>query len=127
MELEDLVAEHQRVAGVVAALVANDERGLLGQEVGRLALALVAPLEPDDHGCRHQPTLRSCTGPDIERPRPWPGSRIDDSRVPSPAVWRSGVSKVRIRLTGRTTRLPRATADLLSGGRSAGGSRTGRV
>ena len=53
-ELEDLVAVDHRVAGVVAALVAHDHRDLLGQEVGRLALALVAPLQPDDHGGRHQ-------------------------------------------------------------------------
>ncbi len=48
VELQDLVALDHRVAGVVAALVAHDHRDLLGQEVGRLALALVAPLEADD-------------------------------------------------------------------------------
>ncbi len=53
-ELEDLIAADDRVAGVVTALVANDHRRLLGQEVGRLALALVAPLQPDDDGSRHQ-------------------------------------------------------------------------
>jgi len=35
------------LAGVVATLVPNDHRDLLGEEVGRLALALVAPLQPD--------------------------------------------------------------------------------
>ena len=63
VELEDLVAEHDRVAGVVAALVADGHRDLLGQEVGRLALALVAPLEPDDDGGRHQPTASASRGP----------------------------------------------------------------
>ena len=53
VELEDLVADDDGVAGVVAALVAHDHRDLLGQEVGGLALALVAPLEADDHGGRH--------------------------------------------------------------------------
>ncbi len=53
VELEDLVAADDRVAGVVAALVADDHRDLLGEEVGGLALALVAPLQPDDHGSRH--------------------------------------------------------------------------
>ena len=53
VQLEDLVAADDRVAGVVATLVADDHRHLLGQEVRRLALALVAPLEPDDHGGRH--------------------------------------------------------------------------
>jgi hypothetical protein len=104
MELEDLVAEHQRVSGVVAALVTDDDRGLLGEEVGRLALALVAPLEPDDHGCGHQ------SASDMTRPRAGPGSGIHISRESSPACWRSGASKVLIRLTERMTRLPRATA-----------------
>jgi len=54
LQLEDLVAAHDGVTGVVATLVAHDHGGLLGQEIGRLALALVAPLEPDDHGGRHQ-------------------------------------------------------------------------
>ena len=53
-QLEDLVAVDDRVAGVVAALVAHHHRDLLGQEIGRLALALVAPLQPDDHRSRHQ-------------------------------------------------------------------------
>ena len=54
MELEDLVAAHDGVARVVAALVADDHRDLFREEVGRLALALVAPLQPDDHGRGHQ-------------------------------------------------------------------------
>ena len=59
VELEDLVADHDGVAGVVAALVADDERDLLGEEVGGLALALVAPLETDDDRRRHQARLSS--------------------------------------------------------------------
>jgi hypothetical protein len=71
-ELEHLVAADDRVAGVVAALVAHDHRGLLGEEVGGLALALVAPLQADDHGRRHQrstgclachPTKKALEGP----------------------------------------------------------------
>src|SRR3954471_13092566 len=93
------------MAGVVAALVADDERRLLGEEVGGLALALVAPLEPDDHGGRHQ------AAPDTVRPRSGPGSSgIHVSRVRPPFVRRTGVPKVGARLTGRTPRLPRATA-----------------
>ena len=53
-QLEDLVTADDGVAGIVAALVAHDHGGLLGEEIGRLALALVAPLQPDDHGRRHQ-------------------------------------------------------------------------
>ena len=53
VELEDLLAEHDGVAGVVAALVSDDGRDVLGQSVGRLPLALVAPLKADDHGGGH--------------------------------------------------------------------------
>ena len=52
-----------RVAGVVAALVAHDHGDLLGEEVGGLALALVAPLEADDHGGRHQRLNSGRPGP----------------------------------------------------------------
>ena len=48
-EDEVRVADHDRVAGVGAALVANDQVGPLGQDVDQLALALVTPLRPDDH------------------------------------------------------------------------------
>jgi hypothetical protein len=120
VELEHLVAQHQGVAGVVAALVAHDEGGLLGQEVGRLALAFVTPLEPDDDRGRHQLVLREARGREIKRPRSLPGSRIHHSLDPSPIVWRGGWVKVLIRLTGRTTRLPRATAGLLLAGAPRG-------
>ncbi len=49
MEIEDLLAQHDRVTGVVATLVADDGRDVLGQGIGRLALAFVAPLQADDH------------------------------------------------------------------------------
>src|SRR5919112_4967372 len=125
MELEHLVTEHQRVAGVVAALVANDERRLLGEEVRSLALALVAPLEADDDRRRHQVGRagQAVRPPDTKRPRSKPGSRVDLSRVPSPTDGRSGASKVLIRLTGRTTRLPRATAVSLGAARGLRGPR----
>ncbi len=88
--------------GVVAALVADDDRDVLGEEVGGLALALVAPLEADDHGRRHRPP------PDTKEPRSGPGSWIHVSRDSPRAFRRAGGSKVRARLTGRTPRLPRA-------------------
>jgi hypothetical protein len=49
-QVEDvLLAVHDhRVAGVPAALEADDEIGLLGQDVDDLALPLVAPLDADD-------------------------------------------------------------------------------
>ena len=48
VELVDLVVADDRVAGVVAALVADDDVGPLGEQVGDLSLALVAPLGADD-------------------------------------------------------------------------------
>ena len=53
-QLVGLVADHERVAGVVAALVAGDDVGPLGQQVDDLALALVAPLGAHDHVQRHR-------------------------------------------------------------------------
>src|SRR5688500_720926 len=109
------------MAGVVAALVAHDHRDLLGQEVGRLALALVAPLEPDDDCRRHQQRL-----PEMKRPRAWgPGSlRIHVSRVGAPPFRRPEDSWWLGRLTGRPT--PRSRAIGLSsnaGGPAAPGDR----
>ena len=48
-----LTVDDDGVTGVVAALVADDQVHLLGDEVGELALALVAPLGADDDGRRH--------------------------------------------------------------------------
>ena len=54
-EVEDglLAAHDQRVAGVVAALVAHDDLGVLGEEVDDLAFPFVAPLRADDDDVRH--------------------------------------------------------------------------
>ena len=48
-QLVGLVADDERVAGIVAALEAHDDVGAAGQPVDDLALALVAPLAAD-HG-----------------------------------------------------------------------------
>jgi hypothetical protein len=48
-----LVPTHDRVAGVVAALEADDHVGLLGEQVDDLPLALVAPLGAHYHESRH--------------------------------------------------------------------------
>ena len=53
LELEDVAVHDDRVAGVVAALVADTERGLFGEEIGELSLALVTPLGADDHRAGH--------------------------------------------------------------------------
>ena len=52
-DLVGLAVDDDRVAGVRAALVAAHEVGLLGEQVDDLALSLVAPLRPDDHGRGH--------------------------------------------------------------------------
>src|SRR6202000_943540 len=50
VELELLAVADDRVAGVVAALVADDRCSPLGEQIRDLALALVAPLGADyDH------------------------------------------------------------------------------
>ena len=54
-----LVADHQGVPGVVAALEAHDDVGMGGEEVDDLPLALVAPLGADDHQRRHAIALRA--------------------------------------------------------------------
>ncbi len=54
LQREGLTADDDRVARVVPALVADDDLHLLGNEVGELALALVAPLRTDHDGCGHR-------------------------------------------------------------------------
>ena len=57
-QLVGLVADDERVAGVVAALEAHDDVGALRQPVDDLALALVAPLGADHHHIRHAASFR---------------------------------------------------------------------
>ena len=53
VQLPGLAVADDRVAGVVAALEADDRVRPLGEQVGDLALAFVAPLGADDHDSRH--------------------------------------------------------------------------
>ena len=53
VELEDLAVADDRVAGVVAALEADDRVGALGEQIDDLPLAFVAPLGADDADSRH--------------------------------------------------------------------------
>ena len=53
LQRERLAVHHDGVARVVAALVADDQLHLLGNEVGELALALVTPLRPHHDRRRH--------------------------------------------------------------------------
>ena len=48
-----LAVDHHRVAGVVAAVELHDVVDLGAEQVSRLALALVAPLRPDQHDAWH--------------------------------------------------------------------------
>ncbi|MNC94513.1 hypothetical protein D3C83_113870 [compost metagenome] len=43
-----LAVDHQRMAGVVAALKADDDIGVAGKQIDDLAFTLVAPLGTDD-------------------------------------------------------------------------------
>ena len=53
--------DDQRVAGIVAALEADDDVGLLGQPVDDLAFTLVAPLGADhDNICHEELSPRAC-------------------------------------------------------------------
>ena len=78
-QLVGLLADHQRVAGIVAALEAHDDVGALRQPVDDLALALVAPLGADHHHIRHLPSLRRRACPACA-PRPAPGARYRPCR-----------------------------------------------
>ena len=60
VELELLAVAHDGVAGVVAALEAHDHVGLLGQQVGDLAFAFVAPLGADHDRSGHGWLLLPC-------------------------------------------------------------------
>jgi hypothetical protein len=109
VELEDLVALDDGVPGVVPALVTHDHRHLLGKEVGRLALALVAPLQSNDDRGGHQRALAGLARR-IEKARAWwPGTWLQISRG-SPPELRRLVCRSLGRLTGRTTRPDRAIA-----------------
>ena len=52
VKLPRVAVAHDRVPGVVTALKAHDGVGLLGEQVGDLALSLVAPLGADDRRFR---------------------------------------------------------------------------
>jgi hypothetical protein len=53
VELPGLAAPDDRVAGVVAALKAHDRVGPLGEQVGDLSLAFIAPLGSNDYDSWH--------------------------------------------------------------------------
>jgi hypothetical protein len=101
-ELEHLVAADDGMSCVVAALIADDHADLLGKKVGRLALALVAPLEPHDHGRGHQ---ANAPGQKKKTRAEWPETWIDVSRVIPPIARGIAATASPGRLTGRSMRL----------------------
>ena len=56
-QLVGYAVDDERMAGVMTALEANDDVGLLRQPIDDLALAFVAPLRADHHHIRHSDTL----------------------------------------------------------------------
>ena len=86
LEREGLAVDDDAVAGVVATLVAHHHVHLAGNEVGELALPLVAPLGPDHHGCGHAP-LRSLRRFGLRTSVP-PGTGALGVRLPGPRTAR---------------------------------------
>ena len=97
-QLVGLAVDDQRVAGVMAALEADDDVGLLGEPVDDLAFAFVAPLGADHHHVRHAKPFPRPAAP-IPRSRLAPAGasfRIkDDASRGKAAKWpgRPGVRK----------------------------------
>ena len=60
-QLVGLAVDDERMAGIVAALEAHDDIGLLRQPVDDLALPLVAPLGADDDNIGHFARIPSAT------------------------------------------------------------------
>ena len=115
VELPLLAVPHDRVPGVVAALEAHDRVGLLGEQVGDLALALVAPLGADYHDSGHaECSLRTagarpgCAPPSRGRGSPAQSDRDsaaarNSRRLSSP---NSGIRSPQISTRRETVRAP---------------------
>ena len=78
MQDELRVAHVHRMAGVVSALVARDDRHVRREQVDDLALAFVTPLRTDDRDIHVCPSVHNRCGPDISQLRVQPHS-IDRS------------------------------------------------
>jgi hypothetical protein len=42
-----LISNNHRVTGIVSALAADDDIGLIGEKIDNLSLAFISPLSPD--------------------------------------------------------------------------------
>ena len=93
-ELVGLVADHQRVAGVVAALEAHHDVGAAGEPVHHLAFALVAPLGADHGDVRplQSPVVVSCR---LSADRSVRRRRLQDMRAAEAACLGRGIVRRR--------------------------------
>src|SRR5690606_16597704 len=82
LERERHAVDDERVPRVVAALVADDHGHLLGDEVGELPLALVAPLRTDDDSRWHWDSPLSSRPGLAGPPYPRARSRPEPGRPP---------------------------------------------
>ena len=110
------LAAHDRVAGVVAALEAHDRVGLLGEQVGDLALALVAPLGADYHDPWHAQWSLGALAPARRSPRSAGRRRSGRSarnsrRLSSPY---SGIRSPQISTRRETVRVAEALGELVA-------------
>ena len=57
MQCKFLIADNDRVAGVVATLVSNDVVDPIAEEIGGFSFTLVAPLGAEENDCWHRERL----------------------------------------------------------------------
>ena len=88
MQRVALLADDDGVPGVVAALVPDDVVDAVAEQVGRLALALIAPLGAYDHDGGHEYRLSSAGGCRSL------AARATESRIPPPAGWLAAAGRL---------------------------------
>ena len=114
VELPRLALADDRVAGVVAALEADHQVGLLGEQVGDLALALVAPLGADDHDAGHAAVSLGAVGRSATVAAPSQKASSRRRRRPARDRGRAGRAEHRQRLAAHLVQARHgALADLL--------------
>jgi len=103
-ELVDNPVDDQRVAGIVAALEADDDIGPLGQPVDDLALTLVAPLRSDDNYVGHDIPLESVSCSEAFKAKPAHAYRLE---APKSTLWRKDAAFLRdnFACSGQTGRM----------------------
>jgi len=74
MQLQGLARMDDRVSRIVAALEAHDVIEVVGDQIGDLTLAFVAPLGADQHDTRHVMSSSVCSVPRTLAAAPGPGA-----------------------------------------------------